>query len=127
MRAAKLFSGPGLIGIGLLHFLVPKPFEDIVPEALPAKRALVYASGVTELATGLGSLHPRTRRAAGWLGIATMLGVYPANIQMAVNSDRYRQIPAPLLWGRLPLQGVFVYWLWKRCLAGGAGAGAGAA
>ena len=67
MRAAKIFSGPGLIGIGILHFLMPKPFEDIVPEALPAKRALVYASGVTEIATGLGSLHPRTRRFAGLL------------------------------------------------------------
>lgn len=117
MRAAKIFSGPGLIGIGLLHFLVPKPFEDIVPEALPAKRALVYASGVTEIATGVGSLHPRTRRYAGILGIATMLGVYPANIQMALNSEKYAQIPAPLLWARLPLQGVFIWWLYKRCLS----------
>jgi uncharacterized membrane protein len=117
MRAAKIFSGPGLIAIGLLHFLVPKPFEDIVPEALPAKRALVYASGVTEIATGVGSLHPRTRRWAGVLGIATMLGVYPANVQMALNPGKYPQIPAPLLWARLPLQGVFIFWLYKRCLS----------
>jgi uncharacterized membrane protein len=117
MRAAKIFSGPGLIAIGLLHFLVPKPFEDIVPEALPAKRALVYASGVTEIATGVGSLHPRTRRWAGGLGIATMLGVYPANVQMALNPGKYPQIPAPLLWARLPLQGVFIFWLYKRCLS----------
>jgi uncharacterized membrane protein len=117
MRAAKIYSGHGLIAIGLLHFLVPKPFEDIVPEALPAKRALVYASGVTEIATGVGSLHPRTRRWAGVLGIATMLGVYPANVQMALNPGKYPQIPAPLLWARLPLQGVFIFWLYKRCLS----------
>ncbi len=120
MRAAKIFSGPGLIGIGLLHFLAPKPFEDIVPEALPAKRALVYASGVTEIATGLGSLHPRTRRYAGILGILTMLGVYPANVQMAINAEKYSQIPKPLLIARLPLQAVFIFWLYKRCLAPGA-------
>lgn len=122
MRAAKLFSGPGLIGIGILHFVAPKLFEDIVPEQLPAKRALVYASGVTEIATGVGSLHPRTRRAAGWLGIATMVGVYPANAQMALNPERYPQIPRAALWARLPFQGLFVWWLYKRCLADGSAA-----
>jgi uncharacterized membrane protein len=116
VRAAKIFTGPGLISMGILHFAVPKAFEDIVPESLPAKRALVYASGVTELATGLGSLHPKTRRAAGWLGILTMLGVYPANVQMCFNTEKYKQVPPALLWARLPLQGVFIYWIYKRCL-----------
>jgi len=113
MRAAKIFSGPGLISMGILHFVMPKPFIDIVPHSLPAKRELVYASGAAELATGLGSLHPRTRRAAGWLGIATMLGVYPANVQMCFNTERYPHIPPAALWARLPLQGLFIYWIYK--------------
>ena len=113
MLAAKLFTGPGLISMGILHFAVPKPFEDIVPETLPAKRALVYASGATELATGLASLHPKTRRFAGWLGIATMLGVYPANVQMCFNTEKYKQIPPALLWARLPLQALFIYWIYQ--------------
>jgi uncharacterized membrane protein len=40
-----------LFGVmGTLHFVKPKPFERIVPRALPRKRGLVYASGVAELA-----------------------------------------------------------------------------
>ncbi len=116
MRAAKIFTGPGLILSGILHFAMPKPYIAIVPESYPAKRELVYASGVTELAAGLGSLHPRTRRAAGWLGILTMVGVYPANVQMCFNRERYPKIPPAALWARLPLQGLFIWWIYKVCL-----------
>ena len=36
-----------------------------MPRYLPAHRELVYASGVAEIAGGVGVLHPRTRRAGG--------------------------------------------------------------
>jgi uncharacterized membrane protein len=54
-----------------------------------------------------------TRRAAGWWLIATMLAVFPANINMAVEAERFRDIPEPLLWARLPLQAAIVYWIWR--------------
>jgi uncharacterized membrane protein len=101
--------------MGILHFLVPKQFEEAIPKQLPARRALVYASGVTELATGLGSLHPKTRRWAGYLGIATMVGVFPANVQMSLEPEKY-PVPPAALHARLPFQLLFVYWLYKRCL-----------
>ena len=116
MLAAKIFTGPGLILSGILHFAIPKQYIAIVPESFPAKRELVYASGVTELAAGVGSLHPATRRAAGWLGILTMLGVYPANVQMCFNPEKYPQIPRAALWARLPLQGVFIWWIYRATL-----------
>jgi len=114
--AAKLFTGPGLIFAGLMHFVTPKPYVAIMPAALPAKLELVYVSGVAEMATGVGSLHPRTRRAAGWLGIATMLGVYPANVQMCFNAEKYPKIPPAALWARLPVQALFVYWIYRATL-----------
>jgi uncharacterized membrane protein len=116
MRAAKLYSGPVMMFAGIMHFVIPKTYESIMPTWLPAHRELVYASGVTEFAAGAGSLHPRTRRAAGWLGILTMIGVFPANAQMCFNSERYKQIPLWALWARLPLQGVFIYWIYKATL-----------
>ena len=64
-----------------------------MPAALPAKRELVYASGVAELVGGAGVLHPRTRRAAGWWLIATLVAIFPANVNMAVNAERFRGIP----------------------------------
>lgn len=96
---------------GALHFLTPEPFVSIVPEALPAPLALVYASGVAEIAGGLGLLSRRTARPAGWWLIATLLAVFPANIGMALNPERHPGIPEALLWVRLPLQAVLILWI----------------
>ena len=49
----------------MLHFLRPEPFDAIIPDALPAKRALTYASGVAELAGAAGLLLKPDRR-VGW-------------------------------------------------------------
>jgi uncharacterized membrane protein len=58
-------------------------------------------------------LPERTRRGARWWLLATLLAIYPANIQMALNPDRYPDIPAPLLWARLPFQGLFAAITWR--------------
>ena len=101
---------------GLLHFLRPKPYVSIVPAALPRKREIVYASGVAELAGAAGVMIPGTRRLAGrWL-IATLLAIFPANVNMAVNAERYGAVPEPLLWVRLPLQGALIAWVWRVAL-----------
>lgn len=96
---------------GTLHFVTPEPFVSIVPEALPAPLALVYASGVAELAGGLGLLSRRTARPAGWWLIATLLAIFPANIGMALNPERHPSIPEALLWVRLPLQALLIAWI----------------
>jgi uncharacterized membrane protein len=96
---------------GLLHFLRPGMYEAIMPPELPAHRELVYASGVAEIAGGLGLLHERTRRAAGWWLILTLVAVFPANLHMALRADRYPGIPEGALWARLPFQLVFIAWV----------------
>jgi len=101
---------------GAMHFLKPRPYVAIVPDALPRKREIVFASGVAELAGGAGVLVPRTRRLAGWWLIATLLAIFPANVNMAVNAERYRVVPEPLLWLRLPLQGALIAWVWRAVL-----------
>ena len=105
------------VGTGTLHFTNPEPFVSIVPDALPAPRALVYASGVAELLGGLGLLHRRTLRPAGWWLIATLLAVFPANIGMALSPERHPGIPAWALWVRLPLQAVLIAWVHQAALA----------
>ena len=68
---------------------------------------------MAEIAGGAGVLHPKTRRAAGWWLIATLVAIFPANVEMAVHAERFPQFPEPLLWARLPLQGVLIAWVWR--------------
>lgn len=92
---------------------MPKVYESIIPDYLPAHRELVLASGVAEAAGGAGVLSRRTAPAAGWLLIATLLAVFPANVHMALHPERYKQIPRAALWGRLPVQAAFIVWVWR--------------
>ena len=113
MSRARLALGLTFIAAGVPHFVRPRMYEAIVPDYLPAHRELVYASGVAEIAGGAGVLHPTTRRAAGWWLIATLVAIFPANVEMAVHAERFKQFPPAALWARLPLQGVLIAWAWR--------------
>jgi uncharacterized membrane protein len=39
--------------------------------------------------------------------------VYPANVEMALNPERYPKIPVAALWARLPLQFLFGWITWR--------------
>ena|SRR5690242_4019839 len=109
---SRALLGFGFITAGVLHFVRPRMYEAIMPRYLPAHRELVYASGVAEIVGGAGVLHARTRRAAGWWLIATLVAIFPANVEMAVHAERFKQFPRAALWARLPLQGVLIAWTW---------------
>jgi len=111
LRRASPYLLAGMLTVtGTLHFVVPRPFADIVPPALPEPLALVYASGLAELACAAGLAVPRTRRAAGWATAALFVAVFPGNVQMALDagdrSDAYRWAT----YARLPLQVPLVWW-----------------
>ena len=103
---------------GLMHFLRPRPYVAIVPEALPRKREIVFVSGVAEIAGGAAVLVPATRRLGGWWLIATLIAIFPANVEMAVHAERFRRVPEPLLWARLPVQGLLIAWVYRAAIRG---------
>jgi uncharacterized membrane protein len=73
--------GALLVGMGVLHFVAPKPFDTIVPAELPGNaRFYTLASGVAEAATGAMLLAPRTRRVGAIAAIALYISVFPANV-----------------------------------------------
>jgi uncharacterized membrane protein len=102
---------------GILHFAIPRSYEAMVPEPVPAKEA-VAVSGVAEILGGLAVLHPRTRRLGRWWLLALLLAVFPANVHMAVSPEQIKgldldKIPRWLLWARLPLQPLAMLWVWR--------------
>jgi uncharacterized membrane protein len=85
----------------------------MMPPYVPRHSEAVVVSGVAEIAGGVGMLVPAARPLARWWLLALLVAVYPANVHMALNPRRYREIPPPLLWARLPLQGVFAWLVWR--------------
>jgi len=99
---------------GTLHFVIPRAYESIVPPRIARyRREAVVVSGIAEIAGGVAVLPDRTRRGARWWLLATLVAVYPANIHMALNPERFPRVPAPALWARLPVQGVFAWLTWR--------------
>jgi len=102
-------------GAGFLHLVDPKPFVEIVPPAFPNAGFLVFVSGLAEIAGGVGILVPFTRPAARWGLVALLVAVFPANLYMALKHVEPAGfvIPPVLLWLRLPLQPLLIWWVLK--------------
>ncbi|MCY0919144.1 hypothetical protein OS965_13270 [Streptomyces sp. H27-G5] len=111
-----------LAGAAVAHAVAPKQFDATVPRSLPGSpRQWTYASGVVELALAAGVAHPRTRRVAAMATAAFFVGVFPANVKMAVDArGRSPAVQAAAL-ARLPLQVPLV--LWARKVGRGATTG----
>ena len=116
-RSPLLLAGL-LATAGVSHFVAPRQYDATIPRALPgAPRTWTYVSGAAELALAAGVALPRTRRAAALATAAFFVGVFPANVQMAVDwRDRPAALKAAAL-ARLPLQVPLV--LWARGVAKG--------
>ncbi|MFF5293549.1 DoxX family protein [Paractinoplanes globisporus] len=105
----------GLAGLlatsGVLHFLTPKPYDSIVPRSLPGSpRTWTYLSGAAELAVAAAVACPRTRRLGGRAAAALFVGVFPANVKMAVDWRHASPAKRAIAYGRLPLQVPLVLW-----------------
>ena len=116
-NAQSSFIGVLFIAAGALHFRNPGMYEAIVPPYLPAHRELVYVSGFFEMLGGAGVLVPRTRTAASYGLIALLIAVFPANVYMLTDAEKFAKIaPAWALFARLPLQFVLIWWIYNACL-----------
>lgn len=113
-RRSRLLLGLAFVGAGVNHFVMPHPYERIVPPSMRGRaRNLVAVSGVAEIAGGLGVLLPWTRRSAGLGLVALLVAVFPANLYMARSPEHFRKIPRWALYARLPLQPLMMLWAWR--------------
>ncbi|MGW1773424.1 DoxX family protein [Streptomyces sp. NPDC002104] len=114
MPSSPLLLAGLLAGAAVAHATVPQKFDATVPRSLPGSpRQWTYASGVAELALAAGVAHPRTRRAAALATAAFFVGVFPANVKMAVDARHGSPAVRAMTLGRLPLQVPLVLWARK--------------
>jgi uncharacterized membrane protein len=117
-RLARLLLGAALVFAGVSHLTFARAsFYAQVPPYLPLNvDFVVIASGIVEIALGLGLLLvARWRVPLGWLTAALFVAVFPGNVSQylthsdafGLDSDRSRAI-------RLAFQPLLVIWaLWS--------------
>ena len=101
------------IFFGVDHFINPDFYLSIMPPAFPLHAEAVYISGFFEILGGICVLIPSLRQLAGWGLVALLISVYPANIYMAINPEAFPEISIGLLYFRLPLQFLIIYWAYS--------------
>jgi uncharacterized membrane protein len=105
--------GLAFVAAGVNHFVNPDFYARIMPPYFPWPAELVAVSGAAEVALGLLALPARTAPAAGWGLVALLAAVFPANVHMALHPEEFPHVPPWLLYARLPLQGLFVWWAYR--------------
>lgn len=105
-----------MVVAGVAHLVSPEPFVQHLPGWVPAREAIVFLSGLVEIALGIALLAWRARRVVVGRSVALYLvAVWPANVYVAVAGVEVDGQPGGAYpWIRLPFQVLFVAWaLWS--------------
>ena len=101
-----------MIYAGIQHFIKPEFFMPFVPDFLPLKTTIIYASGVAEILVGVLLLIKKYAK-IGAIGILVLLFLFlPIHIW-----DVFAEVPAigsrkaALI--RLPIQFLLIFIVWK--------------
>lgn len=101
----------GMAVFGALHLITPTPFLQHIPPWVPAREALVIASGLIEIGFGVALIWPTMLRP--WIGYALaayLVAVFPGNIYVAVAGiDVAGQPDGVYPWIRLAFQPLFIW------------------
>ena len=80
-----------LMGAGIGHFINTAEFAAQVPPWMPNPEAVIYVSGVVEIALAIALIAlPRQRILVGWLTAALCIIIFPGNIsQFMTQTDAF--------------------------------------
>jgi uncharacterized membrane protein len=112
--AGRIAMAAMLVATGISHFTNTDQMVAMMPDFVPAKRELVYFTGVCELAAVVGLVWNKTARLASVLLIVFLVLVLPANIAGSLKSVNFGGMEyGPLyLLLRVPMQVFFIWWVW---------------
>lgn len=108
---ARLGLAIAMAFAGAAHLVMPEPFVQHLPEWVPERQAIIYASGIVEIVLGMALVRPQGwRQVAGLALAAYLVAVFPANVYVAVEAVEVDGQPGGVYpWLRLPFQALFVW------------------
>ncbi len=99
------------------HFTkMKRDLVRMMPDWIPQPMALIYFTGVCEIAGAIGLLLPNTRQAAGIALIVFFILVFPANVKAARTGVAVGGKRATPLWLRASMQVLFIALTWWSAL-----------
>lgn len=113
--AARIAMSVMLVFTAIGHYAYTNGMAMMMPAFIPYKTAIVYLTGIIEIAAAIGLLLPSTRKLTASLLIAYFILIIPANINAAIHRIDYQNatVEGPgvsYLWFRVPLQVLFIIW-----------------
>lgn len=100
------------IAAGVNHFINPDFYIRIMPPYIPWHGFMVAASGVAEIALGVGLLIPATRALAAWGIVAMLLVFMVVHLHMLFNPQDYANVSVYALLARVLFQFPLILWAW---------------
>lgn len=101
-----------LIFTGVDHLVTPQRYLAMMPGFVPFHGAVVFLTGLCELAGAIGLLVPQLRWIAGVMLAVYFVAVFPANIKNALEGLSVEGLPAAqwYYWVRLLFQPLVIWW-----------------
>jgi uncharacterized membrane protein len=108
--AVFLFAGIG-------HFLKTDSMIAMLPAFVPARRDLIYLSGIVELCFAIAVVALHDPRLVGWMIVIYLIVIFPSNIYAATQRISFggHSIGPRYLLMRFPLQLLLILWTYWFC------------
>ncbi len=108
-------KGIGLffIAAGLNHFLTPGFYLPLIPPAFPFPEFINIASGILEIAGGIGYLATRHRKMSGYLLVMLMILFIPSHVYFVREGSCIENalcVPDWVGWARLVFIHPLIIW-----------------
>lgn len=119
--AGQISMAVMLLFTAIGHFVFTDGMTQMIPEFMPAKKQLVYLTGIMEILFAIGLLLPKYKKVVAWVLIVFFLLILPANIKASIENINYQTGELDgngllYLWFRIPLQLLFIFWVYFSTL-----------
>ncbi len=101
-----------LLVTGIAHFTSTNLMIEMMPDFMPAKREIVYFTGVCELLAVVGLLWDKTAKLTAIMLIIFFISILPANIAGSIKQVQFGGMENGVMYllFRIPLQIFFIFW-----------------